>query len=76
VIADVFLRVGGSALGYAILLNDHLVSNYLAFFTGLVIYVATSHILPEAHAKHPSRWTLLMTVVGALVMWGVVAGGA
>jgi ZIP family zinc transporter len=76
VMADVVLRVGGSAVGSYALLNTHIVDGYLAFFTGIVIYVATSHILPEAHATHPSRWTLLLTVVGALIMWGVVASGA
>jgi len=41
-----------------------------------VIYIATSHILPEAHSRHPSKWTLVATIVGVLIMWAVVAGGA
>ncbi|MFM2175144.1 MAG: hypothetical protein RLZZ527_220, partial [Actinomycetota bacterium] len=34
---------------------------------------ATSHILPEAHARHSSRWTLVATIAGVLVMWGLVS---
>jgi len=52
------------------------VALYLALFTGFVIYIATSHILPEAHAQHPSRWTLAATLIGILIMWLVVASGA
>ncbi|MFM7501509.1 MAG: divalent heavy-metal cations transporter, partial [Actinomycetota bacterium] len=32
-----------------------------------------SHILPEAHARHSSRWTLVSTIVGVLIMWGLVS---
>jgi ZIP family zinc transporter len=39
----------------------------------MVIYLATSHILPEAHSRHPSRLTLLATVTGVIIMWLLVA---
>jgi len=75
-LVDFAARVGGAAVGSYFLLNASLVAVYLALFAGFVIYIATSHILPEAHSRHPSRWTMVMTVLGVLVMWGVVAGGA
>ena len=34
--------------------------------------LATSDILPEAHAQHPSRLTLATTVLGVGVMWLVI----
>jgi zinc transporter ZupT len=37
---------------------------YLGFFAGFLLYIGASDILPEAHAKHPSRVTLLLTVAG------------
>ena len=46
---------------------------YLGFFAGFLLYLATSDILPEAHARHPSRLTLMCTVVGIGLMWLVVA---
>jgi ZIP family zinc transporter len=45
---------------------------YLAAFSGFVIYLATSHILPEAHSRHPSRLTMLATITGVIAMWLIV----
>jgi ZIP family zinc transporter len=45
---------------------------YLAAFSGFVIYLATSHILPEAHSRHPSRLTMLATIAGVVAMWLIV----
>jgi len=45
----------------------------LALFSGIVIYLATSHILPEAHSKHPSKVTMLATLAGVVIMWAVVS---
>jgi len=70
---DAFARLSGAALGTYLALNDSLIALYLALFSGFVIYIATSHILPEAHSRHPSRWTLAATCVGVLIMWAVVA---
>jgi len=71
---DAVARIGGATLGTYLALNDEHLALYLALFSGFVIYIATSHILPEAHSRHESRWTLVMTGVGVLVMWAVVAG--
>jgi ZIP family zinc transporter len=75
-LVDLVARVGGAAFGSYFLLTTSFVAIYLALFSGFVIYIATSHILPEAHSNHPSRWTVAMTITGVLVMWGVVALGA
>jgi ZIP family zinc transporter len=56
-----------------LVLSDNLIALYLAAFSGIVIYLATSHILPEAHSRHSSRWTMVATIAGVLVMWGLVA---
>jgi ZIP family zinc transporter len=70
--ADAVMRVSGAALGSYIAFSDQSMALYLAAFSGFVIYLATSHILPEAHSKHPSRLTLLSTVAGVLVMFLIV----
>ncbi len=44
---------------------------YLGFFAGFLLYIGASDILPEAHANHPSRLTLLMTVLGVLLIFTV-----
>jgi ZIP family zinc transporter len=70
---DAVMRIGGAAFGTYVAISDPLLGLYLAAFAGMLIYLATSHILPEAHAKHGSKLTLLATTVGILIMWIVVA---
>ena len=50
---DALARIGGAAIGSALTISDSNLAIYLAVFSGIVIYLATSHILPEAHSKHP-----------------------
>ena len=70
---DAIARIGGASVGTYLVLNDSLLALYLALFSGFVIYLATSHILPEAHSRHSSRWTFFATICGVVIMWGVVA---
>lgn len=46
---------------------------YLGFFTGFLLYLGASDILPEAHSRHPSRLTLLSTLVGLGAIYTVVS---
>ena len=70
---DAVARVGGAAIGSALTISDSNLAIYLALFSGIVIYLATSHILPEAHSKHPSKVTMLATLAGVVMMWAVVS---
>ncbi|MCX6448181.1 MAG: ZIP family metal transporter [Actinobacteria bacterium] len=69
---DAIARISGAALGTTFAVNDNFVGLYLAFFAGIVIYLATAHILPEAHSRHKSRYTIMATIIGVLVMWALV----
>src|SRR5260370_827306 len=62
----------GAAISWAIRIPRPVVGLYLGLFAGIVLYLATSDILPEAHASHPSRLTLACTIVGAGFMWLVI----
>lgn len=53
--------------------SDDVLALYLGGFAGFLLYLATADILPEAHARHPSRLTLLSTLGGLGLMWFVVA---
>ena len=66
---DAVARIGGAALGSSLTISDANLAIYLAAFSGIVIYLATSHILPEAHSKHPSRVTMVATLAGVVIMW-------
>jgi ZIP family zinc transporter len=60
---DSVARVSGAAIGANLSINSDLTA----------IYLATSHILPEAHARHQSRWTLISTLAGVAIMWALVS---
>ena len=72
-VIDAIARIGGAAIGTYLVFEAKWVTIYLALFSGFVIYVATSHILPEAHSRHRSRWTLAATGLGVVAMWLIVA---
>lgn len=70
---DGIARVSGAYLGsYAFSISDAFLGGYLALFAGMLTYLATSHILPEAHSTHPSRMTLVSTLVGVVAMFTVI----
>jgi ZIP family zinc transporter len=69
---DAIVRISGAIVGNSFHLSENSINIYLAFFSGFVIYIATSHILPEAHANHPSRFTMAATALGVAIMWVVV----
>ena len=68
---DALAPVLGVLLASLISPSDQLLAIYLGAFAGLLTYLATADILPEAHAHHPSRITLLMTVIGVAFMYVV-----
>jgi zinc and cadmium transporter len=65
-VADALAPVTGAAIPPPIL------GLYLGFLAGVLLYLATSDILPEAHAHHPTRLTLACTIVGVVFMWLVI----
>ena len=69
---DAVAPVVGAALTLAVTIPRHVLGLYLGFFAGVLLYLATSDILPEAHAGHPTRLTLACTIAGAGFMWLVI----
>ena len=70
---DAVARIGGAAVGSSLTISDSNLAIYLALFSGIVIYLATAHILPEAHSRHPSKITMISTLSGVAIMWIVIA---
>jgi len=69
---DAVAPVTGAAITLAVTIPHHVLGLFLGFFAGILLYLATSDILPEAHASHPSRLTLACTIAGAGFMWLVI----
>lgn len=70
---DGLARTAGAALGTYIVISNDVLALYLSMFAGFLVYLATSHILPEAHSRHSSRATLLSTFAGVAAMFAVVS---
>jgi ZIP family zinc transporter len=70
-IADALAPVLGALSTVLFTLSNDLLVLYLGFFTGFLLYIGASEILPEAHSKHSSYKTILATVLGAAFMFVV-----
>lgn len=75
--ADALAPFLGAASTLLFTLPQSALAIYLSMFAGFLTYLAAADILPEAHARHPSRATLGMTFAGLGLMWFVagIAGG-
>ncbi|MEZ0090282.1 ZIP family metal transporter [Streptacidiphilus sp. EB129] len=69
---DAVAPVLGAGITLLFTIPEHVVGLYLGFFSGFLMYLATSDILPEAHSPHPSRSTLFCTLAGTAFMWLVI----
>ncbi|NMO55214.1 ZIP family metal transporter [Actinoplanes sp. TBRC 11911] len=72
-VADALAPIAGAAVGSVIFVSSGTVALLLAYFAGFLLYIATSKILPEAHANHPSWGTLAATVLGVVFMGIVIS---
>ncbi|WTK13571.1 permease [Streptomyces sp. NBC_01525] len=70
--ADAAAPLLGAAATLVVTLPEQWLGGYLGFFGGVLLHLATSGILPEAHHAHPALPTLACTVAGAGAIWLVV----
>ncbi|KOG85393.1 permease, partial [Streptomyces varsoviensis] len=70
--ADALAPLAGAASTLLFTLPEQLLGIYLGFFGGVLLYLATSDILPEAHHDHPALSTLACTAAGVGFIWLVV----
>jgi ZIP family zinc transporter len=66
---DASTPVLGAASTLFFQVGDRLLLLYLGFFAGFLLYIGASDILPEAHANHPSRLTLALTITGTALIF-------
>jgi zinc transporter ZupT len=52
-------------------LSDYSLLLYLGFFAGFLLYIGASDILPEAHSKESSKWTIALTILGTVFVYFV-----
>jgi zinc transporter ZupT len=68
---DALAPVLGAASTLLFQVSDNLLILYLGFFAGFLLYIGASEILPEAHSKHSSYQTILLTIAGVVFMFVV-----
>jgi zinc transporter ZupT len=66
---DALAPIAGIVVGQMIHLDPIQLVVYLGFFTGFLLYIGASDILPQAHEKGTSRLTIGMTVAGVVLMY-------
>jgi ZIP family zinc transporter len=70
-LVDAFAPVVGAIVGSQVHISDGGLTLYLGFFAGFLLYIGASEILPEAHSKHSSYLTILLTILGVSFMFAV-----
>ena len=70
--ADALAPVAGAASTLLLEIPPAVLGSYLGLFGGVLFYLATADILPEAHSGHPTVLTLLCTLAGTAFMFGVI----
>lgn len=50
-------------------ISENFLVLYLGFFAGFLLYIGASDILPEAHRKNSSWYTVSLTVIGAIFIF-------
>ncbi len=69
--ADALAPLLGATSTLALHVPDRMLLVYLGVFTGFLLYIGAGEVLPEAHTPRPSRIALVLTVVGAALMYGI-----
>ncbi len=67
-LADAAAPIVGAALTLLVSVPDAVLGPYLGVFAGVLLYLAASEILPEAHSGHPRVMTLCATGIGLLAV--------
>jgi len=63
------MPVFGVLLTNVVLFSERSLAIYLGFFTGFLLYIGASDILPQAHSKGSSRKTIGLTIAGTIFMF-------
>lgn len=65
----VVMPIVGGLVSLFYTFNESLLTIYLGFFAGLLMYIAASNILPQAHAKNNSFKSLGLTLIGTVFIF-------
>lgn len=67
-LADSIAPIIGVLIAYLVPVSQSHLSLLLSLFAGFFLYIGASDLIPESFHGHPTKWTTLMTVLGAVVI--------
>jgi ZIP family zinc transporter len=67
----IVMPVAGGLASLVISFSETALAIYLGFFTGLILYISASNLLPEAHSKRSGYGTIGLAALGAALMFVV-----
>jgi zinc transporter ZupT len=70
--ADALAPLIGIGATFFISVSEQNLSLVLALFSGFFLYIGASELLPESHHRYPRFVTAIMTLFGALVIYGAI----
>lgn len=65
----ILMPIAGGLASLAFTLSEATLVIYLGFFAGFILYIAASNLVPQAHDESVSRWSLPLTITGAIFMF-------
>lgn len=71
-ITDALAPIVGAAASLFLAPTIEVLSLTLALFAGFFLYIGASDLLPESHHAHPKLLTTMVTVLGAVFVYGVI----
>jgi zinc transporter ZupT len=67
---DAVAPIAGAVTTLFVRLSPEALTLYLGVFGGFLLYIGAADILPEAHSERSSPWAIVLTCLGALVVYG------
>lgn len=65
----VIMPVAGGLVSLTFNLSETVLAIYLAFFAGLILYIAASNLVPQAHAASSTNRGMALTFLGVVAMF-------
>lgn len=65
----IIMPIAGGLASLAVTLSESMLAVYLGFFAGLLLYIAASNMLPQAHSEESGRKTIGLTIIGVIFIF-------
>jgi zinc transporter ZupT len=65
----IIMPIFGGLASLAFTLSEEALAIYLGFFAGILLYIAASNLLPQAHSEESSRKSFGVTILGVIFIF-------